>query len=85
MWCEDFSACTLEDVLGWRAENRAWNKELRTKTSSLVNSRLANQISQADYLENRKVAHAEAAECKRRASILDTQILRRTVRSLRDA
>jgi hypothetical protein len=85
VWTEDFSTCTLQEVLGWQAENRAWNKELRHKTSSLVNSRLANEISQADYLANRKVAHEEAAECRRRANILDTQILRRTVRSLRDA
>jgi len=84
LWCEDFSSCTLQEVLGWQAENRAWNKELRNKTSSLVNSRLANQISQADYLENRKLAHEEAAECRRRANILDTQILQRTVRSLRN-
>jgi hypothetical protein len=85
LWSEDFSTCTLEDVLGWRAENRAWNKELRHKTSTLVNSRLANEISQADYLATRQVAHAEAAECRRRANILDSQILRRTVRPLRES
>jgi hypothetical protein len=85
LWCEDFSTCTLQEVLGWQAENRAWNKELRHKNSSLVNSRLANEISQADYLANRKVAHEEAAECRRRANILDTQIIQRTVRPLRDS
>jgi hypothetical protein len=78
LWLEDFSACTLEDVFRLQAENRAWNKELRRKTNSLVNSRLANDISQADYQTNRKVAHEDAAECRRRANILDAQIVRRT-------
>jgi hypothetical protein len=75
-WREDFSTCTLDEILGWLAENRAWSKELRLKTNSLVNSRLANQITQADYLANRKVAHQDAAECRRRATILDAQIIR---------
>jgi hypothetical protein len=79
LWSEDFSACSLQEVLGWQAQNRAWNKELRLKTSTLVNKRLANEISQDDYLANRKLAHEEAAECRRRANILDNQILRRTV------
>jgi len=78
-WPEDFSTCTLKEVLGWQAENRAWNKELRLKTNSLVNSRLAKDITQDDYLENRKRVHEEAAECRRRANILDAQITRRTV------
>jgi len=81
LWREDFSTCTLEEVLGWRAENRAWSKDLRRKTNSLVNSRLANDISQADYLENRKLGHEDAAECRRRATILEAQIMR-TVSSL---
>jgi hypothetical protein len=78
-WPEDFSACTLKEVLGWQAENRAWNKELRLKTNSLVNSRLAKNISQDDYLATRKLVHEDAAECRRRANILDAQITRRTV------
>jgi hypothetical protein len=77
MWHEDLSTCTLDEVLAWLAENRAWSKELRLKTSSLVNSRLANTISQDDYLANRKVGHEDAAECRRRASLLDEQITRR--------
>jgi hypothetical protein len=76
MWREDFSTCSLDEVLAWLAENRAWSKELRLKTNSLVNSRLANEITQADYLANRKVGHEEAAECRRRATILDAQIIR---------
>jgi hypothetical protein len=78
-WPEDFSTCTLKEVLGWQAENRAWNKELRLKTSCLVNSRLAKNITQDDYLANRKIFHEDAAECRRRANVLDAQITRRTV------
>jgi hypothetical protein len=76
-FCEDFSTCTLEEILGWQNENRAWSKALRQKTNSLVNSRIANAISQADYLANRKQTQEEAAECRRRASILDAQMARR--------
>jgi hypothetical protein len=76
-WLEDFSKCTLEEVLIWQTANRAWSKELRRRNSSLVNQRLAKDISQDDYLANRKIAHEDAAECRRRASILDTQIISR--------
>jgi hypothetical protein len=82
LWREDFSTCTLEEALEWQAENRAWSKELRRKANSLVNSRLANEISQTDYLESRRIAHEDAAECRRRASILDAHISRRSVGAL---
>lgn len=78
-WPEDFSTCTLKEVLGWQAENRAWNKELRLKTNMLVNSRLAKNISQDDYLATRKLVHDETAECRRRANLLDAQITRHMV------
>ena len=77
-WCEDFSACSLQEVLESQAENRVWSKELRQKANALVNSRLAKVISQDDYLSNRKVAHEEAAECQRRANILQSQVIRHT-------
>ena len=48
-WPEDLSSCSLKEVLGWQAENRAWNKEIRLKTNTLVNSRLAKNISQATF------------------------------------
>jgi hypothetical protein len=81
-WCEDFSTSSLEDVLGQQAENRAWSKELRRRANALVNSRLANDITLDDYHANRKLAHEEAAECRRRANILDSQIMQRSVRPL---
>jgi hypothetical protein len=82
VWCEDFVASSLEEVLQSQAENRAWSKELRRRTNVLVNSRLANQISLDDYLADRKLAHEDAAECRRRANILDVQIMRRTAGSV---
>lgn len=75
-WCEDFSSCTLQDVLASQEENRAWSKELRRRTSALVTSRLANEITRADYLDRRSLAQREATECRRRATILDAQIRR---------
>ena len=80
-WREDFTTSSLDEVLGKQAENRAWSKELRRKASALVNSRLANDITLADYMANRKVAHEEAAECRRRADILDTQLHQHAGRS----
>ena len=77
IWPEDFSTSTLEEVLFRLAENRAWSKELRSQSSVLVNSRLAKSITQDDYLVNRQRAHEEAAECRRRAVILDNQLAMR--------
>jgi len=83
LWPEDFSGFSLEEVLKSQVENRAWSKDLRRRTSDLVNNRLANNISRDDYMAHRKTAHDEAAECRRRADILDTQIVRRTGRTQR--
>jgi len=81
-WREDFSNCSLEEVLEYQAANRAWSKELRIRSNALVNSRLANEVSQADYLTSRDLTRQDAAECQRRAAILDAQIARCTVRPL---
>jgi hypothetical protein len=78
-WLEDVSSCSWEEVLARLAENRAWSKELRLRTSALVNTRLAKTISQADYVASRKLAHEDAAECRRRAVLLESQINRHAV------
>ena len=80
-WHEDFSNLSLEEVLDWQAENRAWGKELRLSANLLVNSRLAKNISQDDYVSRRKRAQEDTAECRRRADLLKAQIIRRTSRS----
>jgi hypothetical protein len=82
-WSEDFSGFDLEEILRSQSENRAWGKELRRRTNALVDSRLAKHITQADYDNDRKLFHQDAEEFRRRATILDAQIVRHTVRSLR--
>jgi hypothetical protein len=82
LWREDLSSDTLADVLNSQAQNRAWSKELRQRTNSLINERLAKNISQADYLANRKLGREEASECRRRAAILDEQLVRHSIASL---
>jgi hypothetical protein len=83
LWREDFSTASLDEVLQTQAENRTWNKELRLKANALVNSRLAKAITQDDYVSNRKRAAEEALECQRRASILQSVIIRYTSSPLR--
>ena len=78
-WPDDLSNSSLEEVLHQQVENRAWSKDLRRKATVLVNSRLANDISQEDYLAGRKVAHEETAGCRRRAHILENEITRCTL------
>jgi len=65
-----------------QAENRAWNKELRVRATTLVNNRLAKGISMEDYAASRERAASDAAECKRRAMILLNEIDRRAARPL---
>jgi len=79
-WSEDFSECSLEELLRSQAENRAWGKELRRKTNALVNNRLAKNISQDDYVADRRLGHEDTTEYQRRAAILDTQIVRHAAR-----
>ena len=82
VWHDDFSTSSLEEVLKYQSENRAWSKELRFRSNALVNSRLANEITQADYLTNRTLTRQDAVECQRRAAILESYIARCTVRPL---
>ena len=81
-WRDDFSTSSLEEVLRYQIENRAWSKELRFRSNALVNSRLANEITQEDYLASRKLTRQDAEECQRRAAILEAHIARCTVRPL---
>lgn len=82
-WREDFSGSSLQEVLESQAENRVWSKELRRKSTELVNSRLAKDISQADYLSNRTLADKDAIECRRRADILQRHLVRHAGSPLR--
>ena len=82
VWSEDFTGASVDELLRSQAENRAWNKELRLKSTALVNSRLAKDISLEEYAAHRKQANDDAAECKRRATILANEISCRGARSL---
>lgn len=71
---EDFSKCSLAEVVSLVVENRAWNKELRLSAKVLVSSRLAKQISADEYATARRFANENEAECKRRGIILLNEI-----------
>ena len=73
-WPEDFSTCTLDEIIKSQAENRAWNKELRLQSSALVKSRLAKVISLDEYATNRKRCQEDTAECNRRPGALFTEL-----------
>ena len=73
-WCDDLSTCSLDQVIQSQAENRAWGSELRRKSSGLVNSRLAREITMEQYAAVREVARADAAECERRGTKLSDEI-----------
>ena len=81
-WPEDVSDLSLDEIFVLQAENRAWNKQLRTQATALVNTRLAKDISMEDYTASRQNAGTEAAECKRRAMVLLLEIERRAARPL---
>ncbi len=74
---EALSSWTLGEVLRSEAENRAYSKELRAKTTALVNSRLAKEISVDQYALGRKRTNDDAAECRRGRQLLITEIRRR--------
>ncbi len=78
LWREDYSSSSLQEILESQEENRVWGKEIRRKASALVNSRLAKDISQADYLSTRDHAHGDAVEFRRRAVLLQSQLALRT-------
>jgi hypothetical protein len=77
-WSEDLSTWSIDEILRSQSENRNWNKELRVRNTDLVNDRLAKRIEQEEYILHRKLGNEEAAECKRRASLLMKEIVSRT-------
>ena len=79
-WPEDVSSCSLEELAGWQALNRQWSEELRRRTKSLVQSRLAEEITQDDYAMFRQLTNEDSLECRRRATLLRDQMVRRSWR-----
>jgi hypothetical protein len=76
LWREDFATSSLQEIIERNADNKAWNKELRRNNSSLVNRRIAHEISFDAYIMERNLLNGETAECRRRATILDAQMTR---------
>jgi hypothetical protein len=86
-WPDDLSGLSQQAVLNYMVENRAWNKRLREGTVALVNTRLANTITQEEYASNRERANQDVAECFRRARMLvrDLAIRERGINSFIDS
>jgi hypothetical protein len=76
-WDEQYTTIDFEQAVELQAVNRRWAKELRRQSNALVNSRLAKSITLDDYVSLRERAQADAAECRRRASLLNARICER--------
>jgi len=83
LWFDDLSGRSLEELLRAATENRAWDQTLRSEKMKLVNRRLAQEMSLEEYTVSRRIANDDAAECKRRKTILENEIGNRRGRSLR--
>ena len=70
MSTQDLAKLSLEEILEFLAENRAWKKRLREGTAALVNARLAKAITREEYAASRERANDDSAECKRREEML---------------
>jgi hypothetical protein len=58
IWREDLATSSMEDILQFQADNRAWSKDLRRETLSLVNSRLSQRDQPGGLLNNSEVWNA---------------------------
>lgn len=68
------SPSTLEDLIRLEREIRERKAELRDKTNSLVEDRLARRIGAEQYAADRRAIKKEAAECSRRERVLDEEM-----------
>src|SRR5580700_5687934 len=66
----DLSTCTLAEVIQQQTDNVACSKKIRRENGYLVASRLANDISHAEYQSSRKSIANDAAECRHQAALL---------------
>lgn len=82
-WPEDLSSWSLDELQRHRTECRAAAAQLRHELASLINSRLAKQISMEDYVAHRKQSADSASECKRRSVALENEIASRRLSSPR--
>jgi hypothetical protein len=76
-WTEDISKCTSDEIARAHGENRAWYKDIRREANAMVESRLAKEMGQEEYVEKRKISNADVTECARRARVIVTEIASR--------
>ncbi len=77
-WTTDLATTTIEEVVKLQNENRASDKETRLEIRTLVNRRLAKEITAEEYVVKRKIANQASAEFKRRSALLNEELATRT-------
>ena len=76
-WTPDLSTTTIDEVVKLQNENRASDKEIRLEIRTLVNRRLAKEITAEEYVVKRKVANQATAEFRRRGSLINDELANR--------
>ena len=77
-WTTDLATTTIEEVVKLQNENRASDKETRLEIRTLVNRRLAKEITAEEYVVKRKIANQASAEFKRRSALLNEELATRS-------
>ena len=67
---EEVTTNTLKTIHRSFDENRAWSKELRFRTTALIDRRLAKCITHEEYTSGRRLVDGDLAECRREFAIL---------------
>ena len=73
----------MEEIVELQSSNRVWNKELRGRSGTLVNSRLAKRIMIEEYAAGRKACNEDLEECTRRWRLLMDEMTSRAYRVTR--
>jgi hypothetical protein len=68
-WFEDFSNDAPEEIVGFEAENTRLGSSIRVRVKTIIQSKLAGDINQQEYLASRKLTSSEATECSRRRMV----------------
>ena len=76
-WSEDFSEKTFGEIVSLHSENVAWYKELRLGMDTIVNSRLARNLTQEEYASKRSRFNEDVAEYERRRTIINRELTHR--------
>ena len=77
-WTTDLATTTIEEVVKLQNENRAQDKETRLEIRTLVNRRLAKEITAEEYVVKRKIANQASAEFKRRSALINEELTTRS-------